>query len=142
MAHRSRSTAPVEDRTDKLCAVCGRTITWRAKWARDWAQVRYCSDACRARSRSGSDERALLTAAVRESLDRCAAGATACPSEVARAVHTARGGGGEGWRELLEPVREAARRLAADGELEFTQHGVVVDPSRAKGPVRLRPVRR
>ncbi|WP_243647965.1 DUF2256 domain-containing protein [Acidipila rosea] len=26
---------------------CGRTIEWRKRWARDWEQVRYCSDACR-----------------------------------------------------------------------------------------------
>ncbi|WP_354005572.1 DUF2256 and DUF3253 domain-containing protein [Rhodococcus antarcticus] len=141
MAHRSRSSAPVEDRADKVCAVCGRTITWRAKWARDWPQVRHCSDACRARARSGAGEREELEAALRERLARCSAGTTACPSEVARAVHAARGGSGDGWRDLMEPVRQAARRLAADGELEITQNGVVVDPSRAKGPVRLRPVR-
>lgn len=121
--------------------MCGRTITWRSKWARDWAQVRCCSDACRARARSGAGERDELEAAVRDRLARCSAGATACPSEVARAVHSARGGHDDGWRELMEPVRQAARRLAAAGELEFTQHGAVVDPSRARGPVRLRPVR-
>ena len=33
----------------KLCAVCGRTMTWRKAWAKNWEQVRYCSDACRAR---------------------------------------------------------------------------------------------
>ena len=32
----------------KLCAVCSRPFTWRRKWARDWDQVRYCSDKCRA----------------------------------------------------------------------------------------------
>jgi hypothetical protein len=31
----------------KPCAACGRPFTWRKKWARDWAQVKYCSDACR-----------------------------------------------------------------------------------------------
>lgn len=31
----------------KICPVCGRSFDWRRKWARDWAQVRYCSDACR-----------------------------------------------------------------------------------------------
>jgi hypothetical protein len=31
----------------KICPVCGRTFAWRKKWARDWQQVRYCSDACR-----------------------------------------------------------------------------------------------
>lgn len=31
----------------KPCAACGRTMTWRRKWANDWQDVRYCSDACR-----------------------------------------------------------------------------------------------
>ena len=32
---------------EKICAACGRPFAWRRKWARDWEQVRYCSDACR-----------------------------------------------------------------------------------------------
>ncbi len=35
------------DLPSKRCAACGRPFTWRKKWARDWEQVRYCSDACR-----------------------------------------------------------------------------------------------
>ncbi|MGI9246640.1 MAG: DUF2256 domain-containing protein [Steroidobacteraceae bacterium] len=31
----------------KPCAACGREMTWRKRWARNWEQVRYCSDACR-----------------------------------------------------------------------------------------------
>lgn len=31
----------------KWCAVCGRTMTWRKAWAKNWESVRYCSDACR-----------------------------------------------------------------------------------------------
>ena len=31
----------------KPCAACGRLMTWRKAWARNWAEVRYCSDACR-----------------------------------------------------------------------------------------------
>lgn len=33
----------------KLCAVCGRTMTWRKSWAKNWLAVLYCSDACRKR---------------------------------------------------------------------------------------------
>jgi hypothetical protein len=33
----------------KPCAVCGRTMTWRKAWAKNWESVRYCSDACRAK---------------------------------------------------------------------------------------------
>ncbi|CAB4774425.1 unannotated protein [freshwater metagenome] len=117
----------------KVCASCGRTIEWRKKWERDWDQVRYCSDACRRHKVSDTD-RALETS-IRDLLSRRAADATICPSEAARAV------GGEEWRELMEPARRAARRLVAAGEVEITQGGKVVDPSTAKGPIRVRRVR-
>jgi hypothetical protein len=32
---------------EKVCAACGRPFAWRKKWERVWAEVRYCSDACR-----------------------------------------------------------------------------------------------
>ncbi len=32
----------------KLCRVCGRPMTWRKAWAKNWLEVLYCSDACRA----------------------------------------------------------------------------------------------
>lgn len=60
------------------------------------------------------------------------AGATICPSEAARSI------GVDGWRELMEPTRAAARRLVADPVVDITQGGVVVDPSTAKGPIRIR----
>lgn len=31
----------------KICAVCLRPFVWRKKWAKDWDEVKYCSDACR-----------------------------------------------------------------------------------------------
>jgi hypothetical protein len=36
------------DLPTKACARCARPFAWRKKWARDWDNVRYCSDACRA----------------------------------------------------------------------------------------------
>jgi hypothetical protein len=35
------------DLPTKICVICLRPFTWRKKWARDWAQVKYCSDRCR-----------------------------------------------------------------------------------------------
>jgi hypothetical protein len=49
--------------------------------------------------------------------------------------------GDDGWRELMEPARAAARRLVAAGEVVITQGGAVVDPSTARGPIRIRRVR-
>lgn len=115
---------------DKTCAACGRRIEWRAKWARNWDEVRWCSDACRRRGVREVDRD--LEAAITDLLDARGAGKTICPSEAARRVDP------EGWRELMEPARRAARRLVAAGTVEITQQGRPVDPSTAKGPVRLR----
>jgi hypothetical protein len=38
----------------KPCAVCGRAMTWRKAWAKNWESVLYCSDACRAMKKSKS----------------------------------------------------------------------------------------
>ena len=130
----SRVRAAVPVPPDRTCVACGRTITWRKKWERDWEQVRYCSTACRRSGVSATDRE--LEATVLSLLEARAAGATICPSEAARAV------GGEGWRDLVEPARAAARRLVAAGEVEITQKGAVVDPSTARGPIRVRRVRR
>ncbi|HEY0812403.1 MAG TPA: DUF2256 and DUF3253 domain-containing protein [Pseudonocardia sp.] len=116
---------------DKTCAVCGRRIVWRAKWARDWEQVQYCSAACRRRGLGAVD--AALERSIRELLGARARTATICPSEAARQVGTP-----DTWRELMEPARMAARRLVAQGEVEIVQGGRVVDPSTAKGPLRIR----
>ncbi|WP_307097817.1 DUF3253 domain-containing protein [Arthrobacter sp. V1I9] len=76
-----------------------------------------------------------LEAAILELLAARAATSTICPSDAARAV------GDENWRDLMEPARKAARRLVDAGEVEITQGGSVVDPSTAKGPIRIRKVR-
>lgn len=120
----------LDRRATKTCAVCGRTITWRKKWERNWDEVRYCSAACRARGTNATD--AALEDGIRALLAQRARTATICPSEVARQV------GGEDWSGLMEPARMAARRLVAAGEVEITQGGRVVDPSTARGPIRIR----
>lgn len=30
----------------KACVTCGRSFTWRKKWAKNWDDVKYCSKAC------------------------------------------------------------------------------------------------
>lgn len=57
---------------------------------------------------------------------------TICPSDVARIVR------GESWRRHLDDVRRVAAELVADGTIEVTQKGEVVDLGSARGPVRLR----
>lgn len=131
MAHRQQDDTPAGDaHPSKSCAICGRTITWRKKWQRDWDQVKVCSEACRRRGLTPTDQ--AVEEGIRVKLASRARSSSICPSEVAREV------GGDDWSQLMEPVRMAARRLVAAGEVEITQGGRVVDPSTARGPIRIR----
>ncbi|MDQ1172340.1 hypothetical protein QE430_000647 [Microbacterium testaceum] len=84
-------------------------------------------------SSSAADPR--LVASIRELLAARDADKTICPSEAARAV------GGDDWRDLMQPARDAARSLVELGEVEVTQKGEVVDVTTARGPVRIRRAR-
>lgn len=127
--------APADPTASKACAVCGRTMTYRRRWARAWADVKYCSDRCRRQGLGPADARA--EAAIRGLLAARPRGASICPGEAARLLAAGRGAA-EDWRAELARVRGAANRLVAAGAIEMTQQGRVVDPSRARGPVRLR----
>ncbi len=75
-----------------------------------------------------------LEAALLDLAARRGSGRTFCPSEAARALAAAQGGA---WRPLMGPLRAAAARLAARGQLRATQKGVAVDAEAARGPIRL-----
>lgn len=32
----------------KICVTCGRPFSWRKKWEKNWDEVKFCSDKCRA----------------------------------------------------------------------------------------------
>ena len=119
-------------REDKWCARCGRVITWRSSLAKNWDSVKWCSDGCRKLGVKAVDQR--LSKAILDLLAARARTATICPSEAAKVV------GGDDWEDLMEPARCAARRLVVSGEIQITQGGRVVDPSTAKGPIRLKKV--
>ena len=91
----------------------------------------YCSAGCRSRGVTEADRQ--LEERLRSLLRTSSRGVG--DVEVARAVDP------EGWRDQLEPVRRAARRLVAAGEAEIVQGGRVVDGSTAAGPVTVRRAR-
>jgi len=134
MPDKKRKPERLTPNKDKLCKRCGRAFSWRKKWERDWDAVKYCSDACRGERSPVTDLQ--LEAAILELLAERGRDKTICPSEAAKQV------GGKDtrhdWESLMEPARAAARRLVAAGRIVITQKGRVVDPSTAKGPIRLR----
>ena len=113
----------------KLCVVCGRTMRWRKRWERSWDEVRHCSAMCRRRGVRPVDRE--LEAAIVRLLSARSQGSTICPSDAAREI------GGADWQTLMEPARAAARRLQARGDAVINQGGRPVDPSTAKGPIRI-----
>lgn len=115
----------------KHCVACGRVIEWRNKWKNNWTAVKYCSDRCRKNKVTDEDRR--LEQTILDLLSSRARDATICPSEAARAFYDE-----DSWRERMETVRQAARRLVNQGKAVITQKGKVVDPSTAKGPIRIR----
>ncbi|MDX2016303.1 MAG: DUF2256 and DUF3253 domain-containing protein [Planctomycetota bacterium] len=127
---RARASERSTQLPSKPCSVCGRAITWRKKWERDWERITVCSDACRRGKLSEPDH--ALEAAILRLLRARAGGATICPSEAAREVF------GALWEPEMERARRAARRLVAQGSVVITQRGSVVDPSTARGPIRVR----
>ncbi|OUU17629.1 MAG: hypothetical protein CBC05_04705 [Crocinitomicaceae bacterium TMED45] len=41
---------------EKNCVTCGRPFAWRKKWARDWDNVKHCSERCRRNRTSSTKE--------------------------------------------------------------------------------------
>jgi Protein of unknown function (DUF3253) len=79
-----------------------------------------------------TDTDRALESAILELLSRRGPGKTICPSDAARLLKP------NGWQELMEPIRAAARRLVAEGRIVITQRGKIIDPAHVKGAIRLR----
>ncbi len=110
----------------KTCLTCGRIIEPRKKWEKNWDEIKYCSDRCRKNKNVFRYEDQILDLLKSRGRDK-----TICPSEVLPIEQ-------KSDKMIMENVRSAARRLVAEGKIVITQKGVIVDPSTAKGPIRLK----
>ncbi|MBS1800459.1 MAG: DUF3253 domain-containing protein [Acidobacteria bacterium] len=134
MPDRVRKRERETPKKEKLCRTCGKAFAWSDARARDWDVAKYCSQACSGYAKG--EKAAELEAAILELLEECGKGKTICPSDAAKRV------GGTGarrdWEGLMQPAREAARRLVKAGKIVVMQNGRVVDAEEAKGALRLR----
>lgn len=106
-------------------------MEWRKAWEDCWDEIKSCSAACRKRGLRAEDHR--IEQALLALLDERGVSKSVCPSEVVRQLYRE-----EDWRKEMEAVRQAGRRLVNQGKAEFLQKGARVDPSTAKGPIRIR----
>ena len=110
----------------KICSSCGRTITYRKKWEKNWPEVKFCSDECR-RNKNKFDFREPILTLLKERGPL----KTICPSELLPPEQ-------KQDKVMMEHVRRSARLLACEGTIEITQSGKAVDPTSFKGPIRLK----
>lgn len=121
----------VDQKSEKVCKVCGRSFSWRKKWEKNWDEILYCSDQCRKNKRFSGQTHSNYQEKIISLLQLRGVDKTICPSEVLQ--------GAEKQDKIkMEEVRQAARKMVAEGVLEITQKGQVVDPNTAKGAIRLR----
>ena len=80
-----------------------------------------------------ADRSEKARAAIEQALAARGPDKTICPSEAARLA-----GGDDAFGDWMDDVRAAARGMVAEGVLEVTQKGEVVDLAHVRGPIRLR----
>jgi hypothetical protein len=114
---------------NKICGHCGRAIDGRRMSEADWKNLKYCSARCR-RS-SGARIHRELEDLIVAMLGCREESSSICPSDIARLRFP------DGWREKMEDVRRAARRLAHVGVVVITQKGKPVNPVDFRGPIRI-----
>ncbi|KAH6713056.1 hypothetical protein BKA61DRAFT_608419 [Leptodontidium sp. MPI-SDFR-AT-0119] len=156
---------PLTPASLKICASCGRKITWRKKWKKNWDAITYCSDSCRKHKvKHNSIYVAFETKIISLLQDRRAirglAAVVTCEEaekEVLKERKSDTADDTEHHSAVVSPeeadidprgpptpsktrerCRQAARRLVARGEVVVTQSGKVVDPSFAKGVMELK----
>ena len=82
--------------------------------------------------RDADADRPRISATIRALLSGRTAGASICPSDVARVV------GGKTWRQLLSLVRAVAVTMAATNELDICRAGRPVRTRQTEGVLRYR----
>lgn len=110
----------------KNCQSCGRDFEYRKKWAKNWDEIKYCSDECRKNKNKFDYRKQIL-----DFLNDRDQNKTICPSEVLDIKN-------KSDQVLMEHVRRSARLLATENKIEIMQNGKPVDPSNFRGPIRLK----
>ena len=114
----------------KNCSSCGRSFTWRKSFAKNWEDVKYCSNACRNRKLSKIDQQ--IENSILELLEAETYSNPLSTDQIADFLDFGND------KNLLESIKRAARRLEMKSFVIITQDGKRVDSSTAKGHLQIR----
>tara|TARA_Y100000768_G_scaffold91694_1_gene66132 strand:- start:841 stop:1221 length:381 start_codon:yes stop_codon:yes gene_type:complete len=114
----------------KNCSSCGRSFTWRKSFAKNWEDVKYCSNACRNRKLSKIDQQ--IENSILELLEAETYSNPLSTDQIADFLDFGND------KNLLESIKRAARRLEMKSFVIITQDGKRVDSSTAKGHFQIR----
>lgn len=110
------------------CFSCGRPFELNHRRGGDGNLVKYCSKGCRSKKLEKNTElEDALLSMIKERSPK-----SICPSDFARSYFDE-----DRWKDQMETVRCAARRLAQKEEIVVTQKGMEVGSLNFKGPIRL-----
>tara|TARA_B100001971_G_scaffold215185_1_gene259363 strand:+ start:31260 stop:31658 length:399 start_codon:yes stop_codon:yes gene_type:complete len=115
---------------ESFCQSCGRPFTYDPKRSGSENVVKYCSKKCRREKRDKKEsflEEEILNLLMSRDHDK-----TICPSEVARLLYP------DDFKNYMEDIRCAGRRLVLKEKITITQKGREVDTLNFKGPIRFK----
>ena len=115
---------------ESFCQSCGRPFSYKESRAGVSNEVKYCSKKCRTQKRDKKEK--FIEIEILNLLNQRSVEKSICPSEVARIIDP------ENFRQVMEDVRCAGRRLMLEGKILITQKKQVVKSLNFKGPVRFK----
>lgn len=98
---------------ESFCQSCGRPFSYDEIRAGVSNEVKYCSKKCRREKRDKKEK--FIENEILKLLKQRSAEKSICPSEVAKIIDP------ENFRQVMEDIRCAGRRLMLSGEILITQ---------------------
>ena len=110
----------------KHCASCGRPFERQKRFEKNWDEVKYCSSKCRREKLERKQNE--LEEAIINKLNNVT---NICPSQLAKERYP------ESWKEQMEAIRCACRRLHLNEKIIITQNKKIITTLNFKGPIRI-----
>ncbi len=110
----------------KICLSCGREMTYRKKWEKNWDEVKYCSDECR-RNKNKYDFRETILNALNQATTK----SILSVEDVIKTLDST-------TPDTVEHIRRSVRLLYHEKKIEVLQNNKIIDGGNFKGAISFR----